>query len=101
VFATMIRPADRWCRVSISDPKRSQLTLLRTELDLDAPQPPRSSKDRVIQRHRRQRCANPTEDHRQRPVPDHSQIIDRVAPATLPATTDVISAPAFAAALPC
>jgi putative transposase len=37
VFATMIRAADRWCRVSISDLERHQLTLLRTELGLDPP----------------------------------------------------------------
>ena len=35
VFATMIRAADRWCRVSISDLERHQLKLLRTELGLD------------------------------------------------------------------
>ena len=35
VFATMIRAAGRWCRVSISDLKRHQLTLLRAELGLD------------------------------------------------------------------
>src|SRR5918998_577996 len=29
--------ADRWCRVSISDLERHQLTLLRTELGLDPP----------------------------------------------------------------
>jgi putative transposase len=37
VFATMIRAAERWCRVSISDLERHQLTLLRTELGLDPP----------------------------------------------------------------
>ncbi len=37
VFATMIRAADRWCRVSISDLERHQLTLLRVELGLDPP----------------------------------------------------------------
>jgi transposase-like protein len=37
VFATLIRAADRWCRVSISDLERRQLTLLRTELGLDPP----------------------------------------------------------------
>jgi transposase-like protein len=37
VFATMIRAADRWCRVSISDLERHQLNLLRTELGLDPP----------------------------------------------------------------
>lgn len=35
VFAVMIRAADRWCRVSISDLERHQLNLLRTELGLD------------------------------------------------------------------
>jgi transposase-like protein len=37
VFATLIRAADRWCRVSISDLERHQLTLLRAELGLDPP----------------------------------------------------------------
>jgi putative transposase len=37
VFATMIRAAQRWCRVSISDIERHQLKLLRTELGLDPP----------------------------------------------------------------
>ena len=37
VFATMIRAADRWCRVSVSDLERHQLTLLRAELGLDPP----------------------------------------------------------------
>jgi hypothetical protein len=33
----MIRAADRWCRVAISDLERHQLTLLRAELGLDPP----------------------------------------------------------------
>ena len=37
VFATMIRAADRWCRVSVSDLERHQLNLLRTELGIDPP----------------------------------------------------------------
>jgi hypothetical protein len=37
VFATLIRAADRWCRVSISELERHQLTLLRAELGLDPP----------------------------------------------------------------
>ena len=37
VFATMMRAADRWCRVSISDLERHQLRLLRAELGLDPP----------------------------------------------------------------
>jgi transposase-like protein len=36
-FATMIRAADRWCRVSISDLERHQLRLLRVDLGLDPP----------------------------------------------------------------
>ena len=36
-FATMIRAADRWCRVSVNDIERHQLKLLRTELGLDPP----------------------------------------------------------------
>ena len=35
VFATMIRAADRWCRVSITELERHQLKLLRAELGLD------------------------------------------------------------------
>jgi putative transposase len=37
VFATMIRTAQRWCRVSINDLERHQLKLLRAELGLDPP----------------------------------------------------------------
>jgi putative transposase len=37
VFATMIRAAERWCRVSITDLERHQLKLLRTDLGLDPP----------------------------------------------------------------
>jgi transposase-like protein len=37
VFATMIRAAERWCRVSVSHLERHQLKLLRTELGLDPP----------------------------------------------------------------
>ena len=37
VFATLIRAADRWCRLSISDLERHQLKLLRAELGLDPP----------------------------------------------------------------
>jgi putative transposase len=44
VFATMIRAADRWCRVSISDLERHQLNLLRAELGIDPP--PANNKDR-------------------------------------------------------
>jgi putative transposase len=36
-FATMIRSAERWCRVSINDLERHQLRLLRAELGLDPP----------------------------------------------------------------
>lgn len=36
-FATMIRAAERWCRVSINDIERHQLKLLRVELGLDPP----------------------------------------------------------------
>lgn len=35
----MIRAADRWCRVSITDLERHQLTLLRAELGLDPARP--------------------------------------------------------------
>lgn len=37
VFATMIRAAGRWARVSVSDLERHQLKLLRAELGLDPP----------------------------------------------------------------
>lgn len=36
-FATMIRAAERWCRVSINEIERHQLKLLRAELGLDPP----------------------------------------------------------------
>jgi putative transposase len=48
VYATMIRAADRWCRVSITDLERHQLTLLRTELGLDPP--PSNTDDRKTNR---------------------------------------------------
>jgi transposase-like protein len=38
-FATMIRSAQRWCRVSVNDLERHQLKLLRIELGLDPPPP--------------------------------------------------------------
>jgi transposase-like protein len=37
VFATMIRAAERWCRVSVTDLERHQLRLMRAELGLDPP----------------------------------------------------------------
>jgi hypothetical protein len=48
-FATMIRSAERWCRVSVSDLERHQLKLLRTELGLDPP----PTEDHVMRRRRR------------------------------------------------
>jgi hypothetical protein len=54
-FATMIRSAERWCRVSVSDLERHQLKLLRTELGLDPPpnedRATRQKEDRSAQRH--------------------------------------------------
>ena len=50
VFATMIRTADRWCRISISDLERHQLRLLRAELGLD---PPPANEDHKTTRRRR------------------------------------------------
>jgi transposase-like protein len=47
-FATMIRSAERWCRVSVSDLERHQLKLLRAELGLDPP----PAEDRTTQRRR-------------------------------------------------
>jgi len=49
VFATMIRTAERWCRVSISDLERHQLRLLRAELGLDPP-PATDQQDTVRRR---------------------------------------------------
>jgi hypothetical protein len=51
VFATMIRAADRWCRVSITDLERHQLKLLRTELGLDPP--PADTDNRKTDRRKR------------------------------------------------
>jgi len=48
VFATMIRAAERWCRVSISDLERHQLKLLRAELGIDPP--PTSNTTKTNQR---------------------------------------------------
>ena len=48
VFATMIRAAERWCRVSISDLERHQLKLLRAELGIDPP--PTSNTTKTSQR---------------------------------------------------
>jgi hypothetical protein len=50
VFATLIRAADRWCRVSISDLERHQLRLLHTELGID---PPPANTDDHKTNHRR------------------------------------------------
>ena len=50
VFATLIRAADRWCRVSISDLERHQLRLLRTELGIDPP--PANTDDHKTNHHR-------------------------------------------------
>jgi putative transposase len=50
VFATLIRAADRWCRVSISDLERHQLRLLRSELGID---PPPANTDDHKTNHRR------------------------------------------------
>jgi putative transposase len=37
VFATLIRVSERWSRVSVSEPERKQLGLLRRELGIDPP----------------------------------------------------------------
>jgi putative transposase len=50
VFATMIRAAERWCRVSITDLERHQLKLLRAELGLDPP--PANTEDHKNNRRR-------------------------------------------------
>ena len=48
VFATMIRAAERWCRLSISDLERHQLKLLRADLGIDPP--PASNTTKTSQR---------------------------------------------------
>ncbi len=50
VFATLIRAADRWCRVSITNPERHQLKLLRADLGLDPP--PAGTDNRTTTRRR-------------------------------------------------
>jgi hypothetical protein len=42
VFATLIRTAQRWSRIAVSDLERHQLRLLRQELGID---PPPTSKE--------------------------------------------------------
>jgi putative transposase len=49
-FATMIRSAERWCRVSVNDIERRQLQLLRSELGLDPP----PAEDQSTRRRRKQ-----------------------------------------------
>ncbi len=53
-LATMIRSAERWCRVSVSDLERHQLQLLRAELGLD---PPRAEDTTASKRRTNQRRA--------------------------------------------
>jgi putative transposase len=53
-FATMIRAAERWCRVSVNDIERRQLKLLRIELGLD---PPPTRDDEAHQRRTARRSA--------------------------------------------
>jgi putative transposase len=50
VFATMIRAAERWSRISINDLERHQLRLLRAELGLDPPPTERASPQRQRRR---------------------------------------------------
>jgi putative transposase len=56
VYATMIRAADRWCRVSITDLERHQLTLLRAELGLDPP--PGNTDDRKTNQQNLAACSS-------------------------------------------
>lgn len=53
-FATMIRTAERWCRVSVSDLECHQLRLLRAELGFD---PPPQHEKETGERRARQRSA--------------------------------------------
>ncbi len=50
VFAVLIRAADRWCRVPVSDLERQQLRLLRRELGLD---PPPADEGKEVNRRKR------------------------------------------------
>ena len=50
VFAVLIRAAERWCRVSVSELERQQLRLLRRELGLD---PPPADEGKEMNRHKR------------------------------------------------
>jgi putative transposase len=57
-FATMIRAAERWCRVSINDVERHQLKLLRVELGIDPlPEHDQATKNRRGPTERR--CVRP------------------------------------------
>jgi transposase-like protein len=47
VFATLIRTAQRWSRIAVSDLERHQLRLLRQELGIDPP--PTSNKDKTTE----------------------------------------------------
>jgi putative transposase len=50
VYAVMIRAAERWCRVSVSDLERHQLEPLRAELGLEPP--PATTSRRKTERRR-------------------------------------------------
>jgi transposase-like protein len=47
VFATLIRTAQRWSRIAISDLERHQLRLLRQELGIDPP-PTTTKEDKTL-----------------------------------------------------
>jgi putative transposase len=55
-FATMIRAAQRWSRVSVNDIERHQLKLLRIELGLDPP-PARDDRSQAPQRSNKRSAA--------------------------------------------
>ncbi len=48
VFATLIRTAQRWSRIAVSDLERHQLRLLRQELGIDPP-PTSKKEDKTTQ----------------------------------------------------
>jgi len=50
VFATLIRVAERWSRVSVSELERQQLRILRRELSLDPPPPATREEGRQTRR---------------------------------------------------
>jgi putative transposase len=62
VFATLVRAADRWCRVSVSDLERHQLKLLRAELGIDHHPPATTTRPAVTRRQQHEQQATYLQD---------------------------------------